>query len=64
MGGRHLWRETPLYTEEAEAPGWRFCAVLLLALADARAALLGGGDALLLWPARVVAALTRSNKFL
>lgn len=38
----YLWRETPLYTDDAEAPGWRFCPELLPALADARAALFGG----------------------
>ncbi len=45
--GYHLWRETPLYTEEAEAPWRRFCAALLPALLEARAALFGGGESLL-----------------
>lgn len=44
--GGHLWRDTPLYTEDADAPGRRFWAALLPALAEARAALLGAGDAL------------------
>ena len=42
----HLWRETPLYTEEAEAPWRRFCAALLPALLEARAARFGGGESL------------------
>lgn len=43
----HLWRETPLYTEDADAPWRRFCAALLPALLEARAALFGGGKSLL-----------------
>ena len=45
--GCHLWRETPLYTEEADAPWRRFCAALPPALLEARAALFGGGESLL-----------------
>ena len=45
-GGCHLWRDTPLYTEEADAPWRRFCAALLPALVEARAARFGGGESL------------------